>query len=168
MLQSSVRIRELSPTCERLFRPIRASDVDRSILTRAGHSDPPGIAAHLAILDKAASHVFLDEDFDVLAAVRAGHEKFVRHHHDRNTGPRSGLRNVRDSEAVGAITIALTANSTVRGRFVWHELMTTDTKSAAAFYTKVAGWKTQVWNQHPSYTMFTAKGRPMAGLMAQP
>ena len=46
--------------------------------------------------------------------------------------------------------------------------MTSDTKSAANFYTKVAGWKTQVWDQNPSYTMFTAKGRPMAGLMALP
>ncbi|HEY3045085.1 MAG TPA: VOC family protein [Vicinamibacterales bacterium] len=46
--------------------------------------------------------------------------------------------------------------------------MTTDTKSAAGFYTKVAGWKTKTWEQNPSYTMFTAKGRPMAGLMALP
>jgi uncharacterized protein len=46
--------------------------------------------------------------------------------------------------------------------------MTSDTKSAANFYTKVAGWKTQTWDQNPSYTMFTAKGRPRAGLMALP
>ena len=46
--------------------------------------------------------------------------------------------------------------------------MTTDPKSAAGFYTKVVGWKTQAWDQNPSYTMFTAKGRPMAGLMAAP
>ena len=46
--------------------------------------------------------------------------------------------------------------------------MTSDTKSAAGFYTKVAGWKTKVWDQNPSYTMFTTKGRPMAGLMALP
>jgi predicted enzyme related to lactoylglutathione lyase len=26
-----------------------------------------------------------------------------------------------------------------RGRFVWHELMTTDTQAAAPFYTKVVG-----------------------------
>lgn len=51
---------------------------------------------------------------------------------------------------------------------MWHELMTTDTQSAADFYTKVAGWKTQAWDQNPSYTMFTAEGRPMAGLMALP
>jgi hypothetical protein len=46
--------------------------------------------------------------------------------------------------------------------------MTTDTKSAATFYTKLVGWKTKVFDQNPSYTMFTAKGRPVAGLMALP
>jgi predicted enzyme related to lactoylglutathione lyase len=56
----------------------------------------------------------------------------------------------------------------LRGRFLWHELMTSDTKSAADFYTKVAGWKTEAWNKNPSYTMFTAHGRFKAGLMALP
>jgi predicted enzyme related to lactoylglutathione lyase len=60
------------------------------------------------------------------------------------------------------------ADPTVRGRFVWHELMTTDTKSAAGFFTKVIGWKTQGWDQDPSYTMFTSGGRPTAGLMTLP
>ena len=59
-------------------------------------------------------------------------------------------------------------NPTLRGRFIWHELMTTDTRSAADFFTTVVGWKTQAWDQDPSYTMFTVKGRPMAGLMALP
>lgn len=52
----------------------------------------------------------------------------------------------------------------VRGRFVWHELMTPDTKSAASFFTKIAGWNTQAWEQDPSYVMFLAKRRPVAGL----
>jgi len=56
----------------------------------------------------------------------------------------------------------------LRGRFLWHELMTTDTKSAAGFYTKVAGWKTKTWEQNPSYTMFMVEKRPVAGLMALP
>src|SRR5436309_9914215 len=57
----------------------------------------------------------------------------------------------------------------VRGRFVWHELMTTNTKSAADFFTKIVGWKTQAFDQNPSYTMFVGKDRrPMAGLMALP
>jgi predicted enzyme related to lactoylglutathione lyase len=53
-----------------------------------------------------------------------------------------------------------------RSRFVWHELMTTDAKSASAFFTKVVGWKTQAAPQMPSYTMFMANGRGAAGLMA--
>ena len=60
------------------------------------------------------------------------------------------------------------ANATVRGRFLWHELMTTDTKSAARFFSKVAGWKTQAWKQDAGYTMFVASARPMAGLMLLP
>jgi predicted enzyme related to lactoylglutathione lyase len=60
------------------------------------------------------------------------------------------------------------ANATVRGRFMWHELMTADTKSAASFFSKVVGWKTQVWEHDPSYTMFLANGRPLAGLMLLP
>jgi predicted enzyme related to lactoylglutathione lyase len=60
------------------------------------------------------------------------------------------------------------SDATVRGRFVWHELLTTDTAAAAAFYEKVIGWKQQAWSQDPSYTMFAAKAGPMAGLMALP
>ena len=58
--------------------------------------------------------------------------------------------------------------ATFRGRFVWHELMTTDTKAAIAFYTKVVGWKAQGWPQDPSYMMLVAKAGPMAGLMVLP
>ena len=60
------------------------------------------------------------------------------------------------------------SNGTILGRFVWHELMTTDTKSAAAFFTKVVGWKTQAWAQDPSYSMFAAASGPAAGLMMLP
>ena len=62
------------------LRSIRARDVDRAILSRPGHSDPPGIAADLAILYKTPSDVFLDEDFDLLAAIGASHEEFIRHY----------------------------------------------------------------------------------------
>ena len=51
-------------------------------------------------------------------------------------------------------------NPMVRGRFVWHELMTTDTKAAAAFFAKITGWKTQTWDQNPSYVMFQTGARP--------
>ena len=60
------------------------------------------------------------------------------------------------------------ADATARARFVWHELITTDTKSAAAFFTKVVGWKTQTWPQNPDYTLFMSGGRMMAGLMSLP
>ena len=33
--------------------------------------------------------------------------------------------------------------STLHGRFVWHELMTTNTGAAKAFYGGVVGWATQ-------------------------
>jgi len=55
-----------------------------------------------------------------------------------------------------------------RGRFVWHELATTDTKAAAAFYTKVMGWKTQAWEQDPSYVMWLTADGPVGGLMVLP
>lgn len=57
---------------------------------------------------------------------------------------------------------------TVRGRFIWHELMTTDTESAMDFYSQVIGWKTQAWSQDVSYMMFVAKAGPMAGVMLLP
>ena len=54
------------------------------------------------------------------------------------------------------------------GSFVWHELMTTDTESASAFFGKVAGWKTQGWAVDPGYKMFMRENRQIAGLMALP
>ena len=53
-----------------------------------------------------------------------------------------------------------------RGRFVWHELLTTDTKSAEGFFTKVVGWKTKPFDQ--SYTLFMTGDRNRAGLMTLP
>lgn len=56
--------------------------------------------------------------------------------------------------------------ASTRGHFLWHELMTSDTKSAAEFFTKVVGWKTKPWND--SYTMFMTGSKPMGGLMVLP
>ena len=53
-----------------------------------------------------------------------------------------------------------------RGRFVWHELLTTDTKSAEGFFTKVAGWKPKPFDQ--SYTLLLTGEQNRAGLMALP
>jgi predicted enzyme related to lactoylglutathione lyase len=60
------------------------------------------------------------------------------------------------------------SDATVRGRFVWHELLTTDTKSAATFFSKVIGWKAKPWGEDASYTLFLYGDRQMAGLMTLP
>jgi predicted enzyme related to lactoylglutathione lyase len=57
--------------------------------------------------------------------------------------------------------------SDYRGRFVWHELLTTDPKSAGAFFSKIIGWKTQPWDEG-RYTLFVSGKRQDAGLMALP
>jgi predicted enzyme related to lactoylglutathione lyase len=59
------------------------------------------------------------------------------------------------------------ADNTVRGRFVWHELMTPDTSGAHAFYGKVLGWKTQPFEHDPSYQMFASGSGPLGGSVAQ-
>jgi predicted enzyme related to lactoylglutathione lyase len=59
------------------------------------------------------------------------------------------------------------AASTVRGRFVWHELMTPDASGAHAFYAKALGWSTETWEQDSAYSMFAASTGPLAGTVAQ-
>jgi predicted enzyme related to lactoylglutathione lyase len=53
------------------------------------------------------------------------------------------------------------------GRFVWHELMTTDTKGAIAFYSEVIGWKTQVW-EDGNYTMWSNSQGMLGGVNPLP
>jgi uncharacterized protein len=53
----------------------------------------------------------------------------------------------------------------VRGRFVWHQLLTRDIPGAKKFYSRLAGWKAQPWPLDPSYTVFQAAGVPAAGMM---
>ncbi|TLY75153.1 MAG: VOC family protein [Gammaproteobacteria bacterium] len=55
----------------------------------------------------------------------------------------------------------------VRGRFIWHELLTTDTAAAAAFYPRVVPWRTQP-SSMPGYTLWMAGQTQIGGLMAQP
>jgi predicted enzyme related to lactoylglutathione lyase len=57
-----------------------------------------------------------------------------------------------------------------RGKFVWYDVMTTDTKAAAKFYSDVIGWSAQ---EHPTadggtYTVFSKGPAMVAGLMAIP
>jgi predicted enzyme related to lactoylglutathione lyase len=58
-------------------------------------------------------------------------------------------------------------DSSIRGRFVWYDLMTHDPKSAQAFYTRVMNWGTQPMEGMP-YTMWTAGGRTIGGVMENP
>lgn len=58
----------------------------------------------------------------------------------------------------------------MHGNFVWYELMTTDTKGAEAFYTKVTGWSAKDSGMPGvEYTLFNApSGEQVAGLMTMP
>ncbi|HET7221027.1 MAG TPA: VOC family protein [Vicinamibacterales bacterium] len=62
------------------------------------------------------------------------------------------------------------AASTLLGRPVWYELMTTDTKAAETFYKNVVGWTAAPFEGSPQpYTTFSRGGDvPVAGLMKRP
>jgi len=60
------------------------------------------------------------------------------------------------------------AKATSRGRFIWHELMTTNPKAALDFYTRIVGWKPQAWDKDPSYTVLLADSGHVAGVMNLP
>ncbi len=56
----------------------------------------------------------------------------------------------------------------IRGRFVWYELMTTDVPAAMDFYTKALGWGTQKFDGPIDYHLWTNAGAPVGGVMALP
>ena len=60
--------------------------------------------------------------------------------------------------------------STLLGRPLWYELMTTDMKAAEAFYKTVVGWTSAPFESSPQpYTMFNRPGgTPVAGVMTRP
>jgi uncharacterized protein len=60
------------------------------------------------------------------------------------------------------------ADVSARGRFVWHDLMTTDPKKVEPFYKAVAGWGTQVWDGPVPYTMWTVGDAMIGGVMSLP
>jgi uncharacterized protein len=62
------------------------------------------------------------------------------------------------------------AVSTVLGRPLWYELMTTDMKTAEKFYRDVVGWTSSPFEESPQpYTMFVRPdGPPVAGVMTKP
>jgi uncharacterized protein len=63
-----------------------------------------------------------------------------------------------------------TAVSTLLGRPVWYELMTTDTAAAEKFYKNVVGWNSAPFDGSPTpYTVFKRSGDvQVAGLMKRP
>ena len=54
------------------------------------------------------------------------------------------------------------------GRFIWHELVTTDTASAGKFFSKAIGWKVHPWGTDGSYSLFQIGKRAVGGLMVLP
>jgi len=62
------------------------------------------------------------------------------------------------------------ADSTVLGRPLWYELMTTDMKAAESFYKAVVGWTSKPFEGSPQpYPTFNRSGElPVAGLMTRP
>ena len=63
-----------------------------------------------------------------------------------------------------------TLSSTLLGRPIWYELMTTDTAAAETFYKTVVGWTAAPFGDAPGpYTIFKRSGDVgVAGLMAPP
>lgn len=61
-----------------------------------------------------------------------------------------------------------TLTAVLPGRFVWHELLTTDPDAAKRFYAEVVGWGTQAWEGALEYTLWTNGPNPAGGLMALP
>jgi len=56
----------------------------------------------------------------------------------------------------------------VRGRFVWHQLMTRDVPGAKKFYARLVGWKALPWPLDPAYTVCHSDAGPVAGIMEIP
>ncbi|HEX5008118.1 MAG TPA: VOC family protein [Hyphomonadaceae bacterium] len=56
----------------------------------------------------------------------------------------------------------------VRGRFVWHQLMTRDVPGSRNFYSGLMGWKAQPWPLDPAYIVCHAADVPVAGITEMP
>jgi uncharacterized protein len=63
----------------------------------------------------------------------------------------------------------MAAMSTSHGKFVWYDVMTTDTKAAQSFYEKVIGWHAQdAGMPDRSYTLLSVDSTMVGGLMPIP
>jgi predicted enzyme related to lactoylglutathione lyase len=60
------------------------------------------------------------------------------------------------------------AKAITRGRFVWHELLTTDPKAALNFYTRIVGWTAQPGKNDPSHTILMADSGAVGGVRSLP
>jgi predicted enzyme related to lactoylglutathione lyase len=60
------------------------------------------------------------------------------------------------------------AESKPRGRFVWFDLVTSDPRATLEFYPAVTGWSTTQWDGGTPYTMWTANGASLGGVMQLP
>ncbi len=60
------------------------------------------------------------------------------------------------------------AQESVRGRFVWYDLATTDPTGAIAFYRDIVGWGTEEMPMDPPYTMWVNGDRPLGGVVPLP
>ncbi len=63
------------------------------------------------------------------------------------------------------------ADTDIRGRLLWYELLTRDTSAAARFYSAVVGWTLTPFDENAaaSYSMWTRPdGKPVGGLLAIP
>src|SRR5206468_3174106 len=57
-----------------------------------------------------------------------------------------------------------TQMQTAVGRFVWHDLNTTDDDAAKRFYVELLGWDVEVWKPgEMDYPMISAKGSQHGG-----
>src|SRR5437867_13374331 len=61
------------------LRAVGAHDLDVAVIARARDTHSPRVAADFAVLDESAFDVGLEIDLDLLAAVRARHEKLIVH-----------------------------------------------------------------------------------------
>ncbi|MET0660327.1 MAG: VOC family protein [Steroidobacteraceae bacterium] len=60
------------------------------------------------------------------------------------------------------------ADPTVRGRFVWHELLTSDPGAAQQFYATICGWRIEQWDKDSNYSMFVGPNAPVGGALQLP
>jgi len=81
------------------------------------------------------------------------------------TEPQSAAQTSQPDQATYAASA--TAAASAAGRFVWHDLMTTDPDASLAFYTQLFGWTTKQMDMGPAgmYTMWNAGGRDIGGMV---